>query len=162
MPRSFLGVPATRVSCLLLSLLATLLLPGAAPAQTAYFSGAVATLDSGFSRPLAVAVDGNGNVFVADTGNSAVKEIVAAGGYTTIDTLGSGFNGPEGMAVDGSGNVYVADTGNSAVKKIPASCIAGANNSSCVLTLGSGFNIPVGVAVDGSATSTSPIPATVR
>jgi sugar lactone lactonase YvrE len=150
MPRSFLGVPATRVSCLLLSLLATLLLPGAAPAQTAYFSGAVATLDSGFSRPLAVAVDGNGNVFVADTGNSAVKEIVAAGGYTTIDTLGSGFNGPEGMAVDGSGNVYVADTGNSAVKKIPASCIAGANNSSCVLTLGSGFNIPVGVAVDGS------------
>ena len=54
-----------------------------AEAQTAHFSGAVATLGSGFSFPSGVAVDGNGNIFVADTGNSSVKEILAAGGYTT-------------------------------------------------------------------------------
>jgi hypothetical protein len=65
-----------------------------------------------------VAVDGSGNVFVADLGNNAVKEIVAAGGYTTVNTLRSGFNEPEGVAVDGSGNVFVADSNNEAVEKL--------------------------------------------
>jgi len=55
-----------------------------------------------------VAVDGSGNVFVADTYNNAVKENLAAGGYTTVNTLGSGFSNPTGVAVDGSGNVFVA------------------------------------------------------
>ena len=82
-----------------------------------------------------MAVDGSGNVFVADTGNNAVKEILAAGGYTTVNTLGSGFNrGPDGVAVDGSGNVFVADSGNSAVKEILA-----AGGYTTVKTLGSGF-----------------------
>jgi hypothetical protein len=40
------------------------------------------TLSSGFSEPIGVAVDGSGNVFVADFGNSAVKEILVAGAYT--------------------------------------------------------------------------------
>ena len=58
-------------------------------------------------------MDGSGNVFVADSGNNAVKEILAAGGYTTVNTLGSGFSlAPTGVAVDGSGNVFVADTDN--------------------------------------------------
>ena len=43
----------------------------------------VNTLGSGFNSPIGVAVDGSGNVFVADTGNNAVKEIVAAGGTTS-------------------------------------------------------------------------------
>jgi streptogramin lyase len=59
-----------------------------------------------------VAVDGSGNVFVADSGNNAVKEIVAAGGYITVNILGSGFSRPGGVAVDGGGNVFVADTFN--------------------------------------------------
>jgi DNA-binding beta-propeller fold protein YncE len=49
-----------------------------------------------------------------------VKEILAAGGYTTVNTLGSGFHIPERVAVDGSGNVFVADYDNDAVKKILA------------------------------------------
>ena len=65
-------------------------------------------------HPFGVAVDGSGNVFVADTGNNAVKEIVAAGGYTTVNILGSGFSGPSGVAVDGSGNVFVAITATTA------------------------------------------------
>ena len=87
-----------------------------------------------------MAVDGSGNVFVADSGNNAVKEILAAGGYTTVNTLGGGFSSPRGVAVDGSGNVFVADTGNNAVKEIPASCVAGQYTT--VNTLGSGFSIP--------------------
>jgi hypothetical protein len=46
------------------------------------------------------------------TGKNAVKEILAAGGYTAVNSLGSGFNGLEGGAVDSTGNVFVADSGN--------------------------------------------------
>jgi DNA-binding beta-propeller fold protein YncE len=73
----------------------------------------VNTLGSGFNQPAGVAVDGSGNVFVADSLNNAVKEILAASGYTTVNTLGSGFNQPASIAVDGSGNVFVTDTSNS-------------------------------------------------
>jgi sugar lactone lactonase YvrE len=116
-----------------------------AAAQTAHFSWAVSTLGNGFSFPDGVAVDGSGNVFVADTGNGTVKEVLAASGYTTVSTLGNGFSNPEHIAVDGTGNVFVADTGNNAVKEIVA-----AGGYTTVNILGSGFISPAGVAVDGS------------
>ena len=82
-----------------------------------------------FNNPLGVAVDGAGNVYVADTYNRAVRKITAdgvvttlAGGGSTGSTDGTGnaarFNVPQGVAVDGAGNVYVADAGNHAVRKI--------------------------------------------
>ena len=71
----------------------------------------------GSLTPASFAVDANGNVFVADTSNNAVKEILAPG-YTTVKTLSSEFNGPQGVAVDSHGNVFVADTYNRAVKVI--------------------------------------------
>jgi hypothetical protein len=40
----------------------------------------IRTLSSGFNHPFGVAVDGSWDVFVADTGNNAVKEILAASG----------------------------------------------------------------------------------
>jgi sugar lactone lactonase YvrE/uncharacterized membrane protein len=103
------------------------------------------SLGSGFSYPWGVAVDGGGNVFVADNGNSAVKEIVASGGYTTVNTLGSGFSGPTAVAVDGGGNLIVADAGNNAVREILA-----AGGYTTVNNLGKEFSSPTGVAVDGS------------
>src|SRR5258706_1206143 len=59
-------------------------------AQTAHFSGVVKTLasGSGFSYPSGVAVDGSGNVFVADNYNNGVKGVVAAGRHPTGHTLG--------------------------------------------------------------------------
>jgi sugar lactone lactonase YvrE len=112
---------------------------------------------NGFSYPTGVAVDGSGNVYVADNGNSAVEEIMAVGGVIpaspTINTLGSGFSSPQGVAVDGSGNVYVADTGNNAVKEIVAGTGGAASGTvssgSTVVTLASGPIYPTGVAVDG-------------
>ena len=106
----------------------------------------------GFSYPTGVAVDGSGNVYVADHGNGAVEEIMAVGGVIpaspTINTLGSGFSSPQGVAVDGSGNVYVADTGNNAVEEMLA--VGGVIPASpTITTLGSGFGNPSGVAVDG-------------
>ncbi len=106
-----------------------------------------------FSLPRSLAVDGNGDVFVADTNHSAVKEIVAVNGVvtsgSTVNTVGSGFYYPNDVAVDGSGDVFVADTNNSAVKEIVA--VNGVVTSgSTVNTVGSGFSFPGAVAVDGS------------
>ena len=106
------------------------------PAPPAGGSCAGSGIGLGFGAP---------NVYVADTFNNAVKEILAASGYTTVNTLGSGFYYPEGVAVDASGNVFVGDSNNNAVKEILA-----AGGYTTVNTLGSGFYGPFGVAVDAS------------
>ena len=120
-------------------------------AQTAHFTGLL--LGSGFYSPTGVAVDGSGNVYVADTSNNAVKEILAVNGSIpatpTIKTLASGLYLPEGVAVDGSGNVFFADSYNNAVIEILA--VNGSIPATpTITTLASGFNQPTGVAVDGS------------
>jgi sugar lactone lactonase YvrE len=114
-------------------------------AQVAFVPGAQSTLGSGLSAPQGVAADGTGNVFVADTANNAVKEILASGGYAAVRLLGSDFNAPQGVAVDGVGNIFVADTGNNAVEELSAT-----DGYSLVTALGSGFNAPTAVSVDGS------------
>ncbi|MGA2217088.1 MAG: NHL repeat-containing protein, partial [Terracidiphilus sp.] len=69
---------------------------------------------NGQEGPNGVAVDGSGNVYIADTVNSRVlKETLSAGTYTQSVVANSATNGliePLGVAVDGSGNVYIADT----------------------------------------------------
>lgn len=81
--------------------------------------GTPMTLSSGSSFATGVAVDGSGNIFIADYGNNAVKVIPYSGGsYGTPVVVGSGFTSPWSVAVDGSGNVFIADSGNNAVKKL--------------------------------------------
>jgi DNA-binding beta-propeller fold protein YncE len=55
-------------------------------------------------------VDTLSNVWVADSGNNAVK-LIAAPGFNQSQTVWSGGTHPMGIAVDSSQNVYVADTG---------------------------------------------------
>ena len=110
-------------------------------AQTAYFSGVTETLPGSYTSPSDIAVDGMGNIYVADAGANTVSEILASNGSQV--TLASGFNFPLGLALDSSGNIYVADHANGAVKEILAS-----NES--VTTLASGYGHPQGVVVDSS------------
>ena len=83
-----------------------------------------------FNQPFGVAVDASTNVYVADTGNHAIRKITPAGVVTTLaglagttgNTNGTGtaarFNGPAGIAVDGNTNIYVGDTYNHQLRKI--------------------------------------------
>jgi len=86
-------------------------------------------------------VDGAGDVFIADYGNSRVVEVPAGGGAQT--TVGSGLYHPTGAAVDGAGDVFIADYGNSRVVEVPA-------GGGPQTTVGSGLNFPIGMAVDGA------------
>ena len=86
-----------------------------------------------FWNPQGLAVDGTGNVYVADTGNNAIRKITVKGVVSTLAGLTGAtgttggvekeaqFNGPGGVAVDSEGNIYVADTSNHAVRKIASS-----------------------------------------
>ena len=75
------------------------------------------TLGMALSPCDGVAVDGGGNVYIANGGNNAIQEWTAASGSFT--TLVSGLNAPSGVAVDGAGNIYFADSGNNAIKELP-------------------------------------------
>ena len=81
------------------------------------------------NRPMAVAVDGEGNLYIADTENHRVRKVSPEGIITTIAGTGlPGFEGDDGpalvarlrfpsaLAVDAAGNVYVADQGNHRVR----------------------------------------------
>jgi sugar lactone lactonase YvrE len=101
----------------------------------------------GFVQLAGVALDGAGNLIVADYGNSQVDEVMAKGGYTTVNVLAGypQFNAPNGLAVDGSGNIFVTDQVNGAVYEMLA-----ASGYATINTLAGGFSNPNGVAVDGS------------
>ncbi len=86
------------------------------------YAGSSATvpvaLITGLSSPGQVAVDGEGNVAVADAGNNRVAVYNKAG--QIVSTSGTGLNGPQGVAFDTTGDLYIADTGNSRVIEIAA------------------------------------------
>jgi trimeric autotransporter adhesin len=76
------------------------------------------------NMPAALALDGSGNVYVADTGNNRVRMVSPVGALSTVagnGGAGSGGNGtaavsvslssPEGVAVDSAGNLYIAESG---------------------------------------------------
>jgi sugar lactone lactonase YvrE len=121
--------------------------------QVVFSPATQSTLGGGFSSPFGVAVDGAGNVYVADWANSVVKEMPAGCATSScVTTLGGGFRYPQGVAVDGSGDLYIADTYSNTVEEMPAGCTyAVYEDGGCVATvLGGGFSYPEGVAVDGS------------
>ena len=124
-----------------------------------------------FYLPTGVAVDGAGNLYIADTDNHRIRKVDAAGTITTVAGTGeSGFSGDGGpasegqlhrtygVAVDGAGNLYIADADNNRIRKVDAAgtitTVAGTGESGFSGDGGPAsegqLDFPVGVAVDGA------------
>jgi len=127
--------------------------------------------DAEFYGPQGLAVDAQGNIFVADFGNNVIREITTAGMVKTIAGNGiagyvdgaaltaAEFKSPTAIALDQSGNIFVADRDNNMIRKItPAgvvSTVAGTKtpgyvNGTVNTTTGTyaSFRDPSGLVVD--------------
>jgi hypothetical protein len=119
--------------------------PGTAIAIAPVVNGA------GLRSPIGLAVDGAGDLFVADGGNNRIVEVPAGGGAAiAIDPTvnGIGLNGPLGMAGGGAGDLFIADLNNNRVVEVPAG--GGAAIAIGPTVSGGSLNAPSGVAVDGA------------
>jgi len=123
-----------------------------------------------FNFPSDVTVDGNENLYVADTDNHTIRAITPSGLVSTLaglagnsggaDGTGSAvrFCSPSAVTVDASGNLFVADTENFTIRLIVAATgktstlagLAGTSGSTDGTGSAARFFQPVGVAVDSS------------
>lgn len=82
-----------------------------------------------FHTPSGLALDRKGNLYLADTGNNAIRKLTPDGVVSTLAGNGlagsqdgraaqAQFNGPLAVAVDGEGNVWVADSYNDRIRKV--------------------------------------------
>ncbi len=116
---------------------------GSALAQTSTITTVAGNGSAGYSgdggpgpsaqlnAPFGIAVDGAGNVYIAEWSNHRVRKVTASGTITTIAGVGiagydgdggpatnAALNSPEDVAVDAAGNVYIADSLNNRIRKI--------------------------------------------
>ncbi len=142
LPRRSGGVRAVKLA------LCAALVAAAAPAQPSAdwkidtFAGSDEVVDGAsgtqarLNHPSGVAVDGAGNLYIADTYNHRIRKVDRSGREVTTTIAGSGerrdggdggpataaqLRGPYGAVVDGAGNVYIADWGNERIRKVDSS-----------------------------------------
>lgn len=121
-----------------------------------------------FNSPTGLAIDGSGNIYVADKLSHKIRKVTSAGVVTTFagsgtagSTNGTGtgasFNNPTGITIDGSGNIYVADNGNNLIRKITSAGVvttfAGSGTAGFTNATGTSasFNSPYDIKYDVSS-----------
>jgi sugar lactone lactonase YvrE/murein DD-endopeptidase MepM/ murein hydrolase activator NlpD len=120
-----------------------------------------------FNAPSGLAIDSGGAIYVADTGNNAIRRIAPDSTVTTIAGGGSSgyrdgpgaqaqFNGPVGVAADAAGRVLIADTYNDRIRAIGQDGTVTTIAGGAITGMADGaaadaqFNTPCGIAVDGT------------
>jgi uncharacterized protein (TIGR03437 family) len=120
--------------------------------------------------PQALALDGAGNLYIADTLNNRIRQVTTGSNIYTV--VGSGvaqfsgdqgspinasINGPQGIAFDSAGAMYIADTGNHRIRKVSAGVITTIAGTGVAGFSGDGgpavnaqLNYPKDVAVDAA------------
>src|SRR5581483_11555301 len=158
----------------------TLLLLGI-PGASAVGPATIGTIAGGFGNeggtatstpvdtPQAVALDGSGNLYIADAKDCRVRKVAGTTITTVAGTGACGYGGdggpataaalkaPQGLALDASNNLYIADTGNCRIRKVSGGTISTvAGFGFCAFSgdggpaTSAGLALPFGVALDGS------------
>ncbi len=137
------------------------------PGRAATFAGDTCAGPATIGHPSAVAVDSDGDVFIAEATAQRVQE-VRAGSRTAVTVAGTGtagFDGdglvataseldqPTGVAVDAAGDLFIADTASCRVRVLPA---AGTTLFGQAMTAGHLFTV-AGTGVCGSAGQGGPM-----
>jgi sugar lactone lactonase YvrE len=127
--------------------------------------------EASFDQPSGLAIDREGNLYIADTGNCTIRKLVIPSAIVTTlagspsvpgsaDGTGTGarFNKPTGLALDGAGNLFVADTANFTIRRVivATGAVTTLAGSPGVLGYATGrgsdatFQNPTGLALDGA------------
>src|ERR1019366_3635199 len=79
------------------------------------------TIGANFSLPIGVAIDANGNAWVANSVGDSVTELNSSGGLVgNFAPSCANFKGPIGVAIDAGGNIWVPNAGNSVAEIVGA------------------------------------------
>ncbi len=134
-----------------------------------YWGDGAAATNANISSPVGVAVDASGNLYIADQGNNAIRQVATNGIISTV--AGNGANvffgdggqatnaslsSPADVVVDAVGNLFIADSGNKRIRKVAVSgvisTVAGSGNAGYYgdggAATGAFMESPASVAVD--------------
>ncbi len=109
---------------------------GSAKSDTGSVNSIIGT-SARFNFPVDIAMDNNGNIYVADAGNNCIRKVSAftnlntpqvvttyagvmsnVGGYINGSAATAQFNHPNSLAIDNAGNIYVVEMYNNCIRKI--------------------------------------------
>jgi trimeric autotransporter adhesin len=126
------------------------------------FSGDGGTgANAALNLPVSLALDDNGNIFIADQGNGRIRRVTSTGTISTVagngNTPESQLYNPSGVVVDAQGNVDIADSGHNLIRQaFSGGLITIAGSGGCCysgdggLATAAQFNSPGGMAMDPS------------